>query len=147
MIYPWFYRLAQQLQMVYSIHELKKTGAWTTFQEVIIMDIMDLHERGIVQLGVIADKLGCDISGSTDDVDLASIPSVMQFSVAISGAGFLNRNSTSSASPASTYTSSPSMFRLTPTRRGCRVTGTQAARMRSRRCSSCRSCARRTPRC
>lgn len=61
----------------------------------------------------------------------------MQFSVAISGAGFLNRNSTSSASPASTYTSSPSMFRLTPTRRGCRVTGTQAARDAFQRCSSC----------
>lgn len=37
------------------------------------MDIMDLHERGIVQLGVIADKLGCDISGSTDDVDLCMV--------------------------------------------------------------------------
>ena len=34
---------------------------------------MDLHERGIVQLGVIADKLGCDISGSTDDVDLCMV--------------------------------------------------------------------------
>lgn len=116
------------------------------------MDIMDFHERSFAKLAVIADKLGCDISGSTDDVDLCMVThcrilSVMQFSVAISGAGFLNRNSTSSASPASTYTSSPSMFRLTPTRRGCRVTGTQAARMRSRRCSSCRSCARRTPRC
>lgn len=37
------------------------------------MDIMDLHERGIVQLRVIADKLGCDISGSTDDVDLCMV--------------------------------------------------------------------------
>lgn len=34
------------------------------------MDIMDLHERGIVQLGVIADKLGCDISGSTEEMEM-----------------------------------------------------------------------------
>ena len=34
------------------------------------MDIMDFHERSFAKLGVIADKLGCDISGSTDDVDL-----------------------------------------------------------------------------
>ena len=59
--------------MLKCLRAQKKTGAWTTFQEVIIMDIMDLHERGIVQLRVIADKLGCDISGSTDDVDLCMV--------------------------------------------------------------------------
>ena len=37
------------------------------------MDIMDFHERSFAKLGVIADKLGCDISGSTDDVDLCMV--------------------------------------------------------------------------
>ena len=37
------------------------------------MDIMDFHERSFAKLAVIADKLGCDISGSTDDVDLCMV--------------------------------------------------------------------------
>lgn len=37
------------------------------------MDIMDFRERSFAKLAVIADKLGCDISGSTDDVDLCMV--------------------------------------------------------------------------
>ena len=37
------------------------------------MDIMDFRERSFAKLAGIADKLGCDISGSTDDVDLCMV--------------------------------------------------------------------------
>ena len=37
------------------------------------MDIMDFRERSFAKLAVTADKLGCDISGSTDDVDLCMV--------------------------------------------------------------------------